>query len=240
MRVTAYPLLQRATLALFLTCGPLTMSHAEEPRLPRTISVSATGAVSAEPDRAAISTGVVAEGDTARAALSANTAAMGRLIEGLKGAGIAPKDIQTSSFNISPRYQNFKDGRPPVINGYQVQNQVRILVRALDTLGQVMDVAVTLGANQMGGIEFQVSTAETLKDDARKLAMANALRRAKLFAAAAGAEVGDVITISEDMAHVQPRPHMMMAKAAASADAVPIERGSQSLEVRVSVTWALK
>ena len=215
------------------------MSSAQEMRMPRTVSVSATGTVSAEPDLAAIATGVVAEGDTARAALSANTAAMAKLIEGLKTNGIAPKDIKTVSFNVQPRYQNYKDGRPATINGYQVINQVRIVVRDLDKLGQVLDTAVTLGANQMGGIEFQVSAAETLKDEARRNAMANALRRAKLFAASAGAEVGEVIAIAEDMAPPISRP-MMQARAAMSSEAAPIERGSQSLEVRVNVIWALK
>lgn len=229
---------QAALALVFLTLGA-GMSSAEDLRMARTVSVSATGMVTAEPDLAAISTGVVAEGDTARAALSANTALMSKLIEGLKATGIQPKDIKTISFNVQPRYQNYKDGRPATINGYQVVNQVRIVVRELDKLGQVLDTAVTLGANQMGGIEFQVSAAETLKDEARKVAMANALRRAKLFAASANAEVGEVIAIAEEMAVPVGRP-MMMAKAAMSAEAVPIERGSQSLEVRVNVTWALK
>ena len=228
-----------AALAVLLLTLGAGMSNAEDLRMARTVSVSATGVVTAEPDLASISTGVVAEGDTARAALSANTALMSKLVEGLKATGIQPKDIKTISFNVQPRYQNYKDGRPATINGYQVVNQVRIVVRELDKLGQVLDTAVTLGANQMGGIEFQVSAAETLKDEARKVAMANALRRAKLFAASANADVGEVIAIAEDMAAPVGRP-MMMAKAAMSAEAVPIERGSQALEVRVNVTWALK
>jgi len=226
-------------LALFFAIGPVTMSLAEDQRLPRTVSVSATGTAVAEPDQAAVSTGVVAEGDTARAALSANTALMAKLIDGLKAAGIAAKDIKTTSFNVSPRYQNYKDGRPATINGYQVHNQVRILVRAIDTLGQILDTAVTLGANQLGGIEFQVSGAETLKDEARKAAMANALRRARLFAASAGAEVGEVVAIAEEMAAPVNRP-VVMTRGLTSAESVPIEHGTQTLEVRVSVTWALK
>ncbi len=238
MRFFTFRPVAAALLLLLVTTGS-TMSIAEEIRMPRTVSVSATGTVTAEPDLAAISTGVVAEGETARAALSANTALMTKLIEGLKANGIAAKDIKTISFNVQPRYQSYKDGRPATINGYQVINQVRIVVRDLDKLGQVLDTAVTLGANQMGGIEFQVSAAETLKDDARKVAMTNALRRAKLFAVSAGAEVGEVIAIAEDMAPTAGRS-VMMAKAAMSAESVPIERGSQSLEVRVNVTWALK
>lgn len=215
------------------------MSHAQDPRAQRTISISATATVAAEPDQAAISTGVVAEGETARAALTANSEIMAKLIDGLKAAGIAAQDIKTTSFNISPRYQNFKDGRAPAISGYQVHNQVRIMVRALDKLGAILDTAVTLGANQIGGIEFIVGKSDSLKDEARKQAMANAFRRAKLFAASAGAEVGEVLAIAEEMSAPAPRP-MVMARAAMAADSVPIEPGSLQLEARVNVTWALK
>jgi uncharacterized protein len=228
-----------ATLVLFTSTTGNTMSLAQDARMPRTVSVSAAGHVTAEPDQAAISTGVVAEGASAGAALAANTTVMAKLIDGLKSSGIDAKDIKTVSFNVQPRYQNYKDGRPATINGYQVVNQVRILVRDLDKLGQVLDTSVTLGANQMGGIEFQVSAAETLKDEARKVAMANALRRARLFAQSAGADVGEVIAIAEEMATPVGRPPMM-ARAAMAAEPVPIERGTQSLEVRVNVTWALK
>lgn len=239
MRHSPRSLAGSGLLAFLVIAGPAAMCHAEDQRLPRTVSVSATGMVNAEPDQAAISTGVIAEGETARAALNANTATMARLIDGLKAIGIAANDIKTITFNISPRYQNYKDGRPATLSGYQVHNQVRILVRALDTLGQVLDTAVTLGANQISGIEFQVSNAETLRDEARKQALANALRRAKLFAASANAEVGEVVAIAEEMA-APPLRSMVMTRGAMAADAVPIERGTQSLEVRVNVTWLLR
>ena len=90
----------------------------------------------------------------------------------------------------------------------------------------------------MNGLSFDVSKAETLKDEARKQAIENALRRAKLLASAAGAEVGEVIAISEEVAHGGPRPFAMAR--AAKADLVPIEGGSETLEARVTVTWALK
>jgi uncharacterized protein YggE len=214
------------------------MAEAQERRPERSVSVSATGSVGAEPDVAHISTGVVSEADTAREALSRNSATMKKLIDGLKGQSIAAKDIQTTSINVEPRYQQFKDGRPAVIAGYRVVNQVRIIARNLSKLGEVLDQAVTLGANQMGGIQFEVSNAETLKDEARKRAMENALRRAKLFAAGAGAEVGEVLSISEDVQFIGPRPVPMTR--AMAAEAVPIERGTQMLEARVNVTWALK
>jgi hypothetical protein len=215
------------------------MSEAQDRRPDRSVTVSATGSVAADPDMAYVSTGVVSEAETARDALSRNTATMKKLIDGLKEKGVAAKDIQTTSINVEPRYQQFKDGRPATIAGYRVVNQVRITARDLTKLGEVLDQAVTLGANQMGGIQFDVSKAETLKDEARKRAMENALRRAKLYAAGAGAEVGPVISISEDVQYVGPRP-VPMARAALAAEAVPIEAGTQMLEARVHVVWSLK
>jgi uncharacterized protein len=211
----------------------------EDARPHRTVTVSATGSVAADPDLARINMGVVTEADTARAALDANTAALKAAIAGLKAEGIDARDIQTSQFQIDPRHQHFNDGRPALMNGYTVTNQVQLVVRKLASLGQVLDRMVTLGANQVHGIQFDVSTAETLKDDARRTAMTNALRRAKLYATALGAEVGDVLTIAEEPPHAQVRPMMMIARAA-SHDSVPVEPGQQMLEARVHVTWALK
>lgn len=203
----------------------------------RTITVSATGEAAAVPDVARISSGVSSEAKTAREALDRNSAAMKKVIDGLKAAGVDAKDIQTSSFHIEPRYTDPREGEAPVVNGYRVTNQVEIVARNLGKLGELLDQLVTLGANQMGGLNFEVSKAETLKDEARKAAIANARRRAELYAAAAGVSVGEVIAISEEVAHAGPRPY---AKAAMAVQAVPIEAGSETLEARVTVTWALK
>ena len=202
----------------------------------RTVTVAATGSVAVEPDMAYIATGVVSEADTAREALQRNSVAMKKVIDGLKGAGTDAKDIQTVNFNVEPRYQQGKDNRPPQINGYRVNNQVRVTVRDLAKLGELLDQIVGLGANQAGGISFEVSQAETLKDEARRQAVANAYRRAQLFATAAGAKVGEVVTIAEEVIEIGPRP--MGRVRSMAAEAVPIERGSQTLEVRVQVTWA--
>jgi uncharacterized protein YggE len=205
----------------------------------RSVSVVATGSVTVEPDLATIVAGVVAEGETARDATSKNSALMAKLIEGLKSSGIVAKDIQTTAINLEPRYQNFKDGRPSVISGYRVVNHVKIVARDLKRLGEVLDQAVTLGANQISSIAFDVSNAEALKDDARRIAMANALRRATLYAEAAGASVGAVLQISEEPRGNLPRP-VTSGRAMMAAEAVPVEAGTQKLEVNVFVTWALQ
>lgn len=230
------------TLPALLALAAMTQftapARAQEARMERTVTVSATGSATAVPDTARIATGVVSEAATARDALSANNAAMAKLIGGLKENGIEPKDIQTSNFNLNPRYTNPRDGQPPVIDGYQAMNQVEVHVRNLDKIGEVLDKLVTLGANQMNGITFEVSAAETLRDDARKDAIANARRRAELYANAAGVKVGKVVAINEG-ASVEPRPYFKAGRAAAAMESVPVERGTQSLEASVTVTWEL-
>lgn len=232
-----------ASLQVALICGLMTASaaplSAEEKVMDRTVTVSASGSISAAPDEATISTGVTSEAKTARDALTKNTEAMKNVVDELKGQGVEPKDIQTTQFNIEPVYVYPKEGQPPSVTGYRVNNMVGVRVRDLDKLGGVLDQLVTAGANQMNGITFDVSKAETLKDDARKAAMENAKRRAQLLATAAGAEVGEVLQISEETSHQGPRP-VVFAKRAAMAESVPVERGEQELEARVTVTWKLK
>jgi uncharacterized protein YggE len=235
LRRTLLPTLLALAAAL-LTPLP---AAAEDARMDRTITVSATGTATAVPDAARIQTGVIAEAATAREALSANNAAMAKLIAGLKENGIDPKDIQTANFNLNPRYTNPRDGQPPVIDGYQASNQVEVHVRDLDKIGDVLDKLVTLGANQMNGITFEVSAAETLRDAARKVAIANARRRAELYAAAAGAKVGKVMAINEG-GSAEPRPYFKAGRVAAAMDSVPVERGTQALEANVTVTWELE
>ena len=215
---------------------------AEDKPMERTITVSATGMVQAETDEATIQTGVSSEAKTAREALTKNTEAIKQVIAELKAASIEARDIQTTQFNVEPVYVYPKEGRPPVVTGYRVNNSLGVRVRNLDRFGEVLDQLVTVGANQVNGIAFGVSKAEMLKDEARKTAMANAVRRAKLLAEAGGAELGDVLQIAEDVSFAGPQPVVFAtAKVAAENAAVaPVERGSQQLEARVTVTWRLK
>lgn len=225
-------------VCVLVALGLATSAQAQESRMERTITVSATGQAVAVPDMARVQSGVVAEAASAREALSANSAAMAKLIAGLKENGVDARDIQTASFHLEPRYTNPREGRPPVIDGYRAVNQVAVAVRDLDKLGEILDRLVTLGANQMNGLNFEVSTAETLRDLARKDAIANARRRAELYASAAGAKVGQVISIREGEG-APPSPRFAASRAAVM-ESVPVERGTETLEAAVTVTWALE
>ncbi len=205
----------------------------------RSLSLSATGAVKAAPDEVTISTGVTSEAGTAREALDKNTASMARMVEALKADGIEAKDIQTTNFSVQPIYEARKEGQAQRIVGYRVTNSVRLVLRDIAKLGTVLDEVVSLGANDIGAIEFGVAEPEALKDEARKAAMAKAIANAKLYAEAAGVELGPVLSISEEEGIFQPR-YAGAPMAMEASKAVPIEAGTTTIEVKVHVSWELK
>ena len=232
------PIVIAAAFAAISLCAPRTAIAADGDRSSeRFISVSATGSVNAEPDLASVSVGAIVEADTAKEALARSSTLMAKLIDGLKALGIAARDIQTTAVNIEPRYTQAKDGRPAALAGYRLLNRVHLTVREVKRLGEIIDGAIGLGANQVNGIGFDVSNAETLMDEARRLAIANARRRAELYATAAGAQLGNVLTISETT-NASPRT-LPMARAAAGAP-TPIEAGTRALTVEVNVTYELR
>lgn len=228
-----------AALALAATALALQPLAAGDRSMTRSVTVSASADITAKPDAARIQSGVQTEADTANDALTANTQAMSNLIDGLKALGIDPRDIQTTSFNVNPRYTHHRDGRPPEINGYQVNNEVSVFIRKIEQTGDILDKMVALGANQMRGLNFIVTGAETLKDEARRKAVENARRRAELFAKAAGAEVGEVIEIQEGGSH-GPSPRRSFKAMESASAAAPIESGEATLSASVTVTWELK
>lgn len=227
--------------ALLLVPGvPMTAdAQTADAETPRTVTVTASGSVNAVPDMVTISTGVQTSAPTAREALADNSRAMRRVIDRLKEAGIRARNIATDNLSVRPEYKRTRNNeRPPEVTGYRVNNSVRIRVRDIKLLGEVLDEVVQLGANQIGGISFEVRRAEQLRDEARTKAMENAQRRARLYARAADADLGKVLMIREGSSGYNPRPQAMEMRSAAGA--VPVEAGSQELSASVTVTWELR
>jgi hypothetical protein len=207
-----------------------------------TISVSGQGTASARPDMAVLTAGVVTQGATAREALDGNSKATADVVTLFKAEGIEAKDIQTSNFSLQPVYVYPQNGEqtPPKLTGYTVSNSVTVRVRDLGKLGVVMDKAVTAGANAVNGVAFTVSKQSELLDEARKQAVADARRKAELYAAAAGVKLGSVTHIDERTAAESPMPQAMFRRDAAAAAPVPVEAGESELRVEVSMTFAIE
>ena len=126
------------------------------------LSVEGTGIVSKAPDMATISAGVQSRAKTAEAALADNNAKMEALFAALEKAGIARKDIQTHNFNIHPeivypKRTSSAEPRPPKIVGYNVNNQIGVKIRKLSNVGSVLTALVNAGANNMSGLQFDIS-----------------------------------------------------------------------------------
>jgi uncharacterized protein YggE len=203
---------------------------------PPAVSVTGEATVSVAPDQAHIDAGVTSDAKTAREASEANNAAMSKVLLALKGAGIEEKDYQTSRLSLQPQYSQNRTGPSP-ITGYRASNRVTVRVRDVAKVANLIDVLVGAGANDLGGINFTVSQPSRHLDEAREKAVADARRKAEIYARAAGVTLGEPLGISEEGA---PAPLFRGKMAAPMAAGAPVAQGEETLSVTVSVSWAIK
>jgi uncharacterized protein len=220
-------------LAGFAVAAP---AYAETDQPAAFISVTGEAHISVPPDLAQIDAGVTSEAKTAREASDANNAAMGKVLLALKGVGIDEKDYQTSRLSLQPENSIPKQGVPSTIVGYRASNRVSIRLHDVTKIAGVIDTLVTAGANDIGGINFMVSQASKLLDEAREQAVADARRKAEIYAKAAGVTLGAPISISEGGI---PQPQQVFRFGAAKMP-TPIAQGEETLSIAVGVTWAIK
>ncbi|UPK04322.1 SIMPL domain-containing protein [Bradyrhizobium sp. 170] len=206
---------------------------------PPAISVTGEANVSVAPDQAQIDGGVTSDAKTAREASDANNAAMGKVLLALKGAGIEEKDYQTSRLSLQPQFATPSKAaeRATGIVSFRASNRVTVRIRDVTKVANVIDVLVGAGANEIGGINFTVTQASKFLDEAREKAIADARRKAEIYAKAAGVTLGEPISISEEGA---PVPLYRGKVAAPMAAGAPVAQGEETLSVTVSVSWAIK
>jgi hypothetical protein len=201
------------------------------------VSVSGTGQIQATPDRAIIRLGVETQAETAEEALTQNSTQMQSLLDALEASAIASENIQTQSVRLSPRYQfgDEKDDRTLV--GYTAANFVRVQTDQLDSLGVLLDNAVSAGATTIESVSFAVSDQKEFVDQARQAAVEDARYKAEQLAELTGAELGPVLRIRESSD--VPRPVRQEAEVMQEAAAVPIEPGTENIQISVQITWSL-
>ena len=215
--------------AFFAAAVALLPAHAED----KLVTVTGEATVAVAPDAAVIRLGVSSQDKTAREASEANAKQMTAVLAAIKDSGIADRDIQTSRLSLQPQYDANKSGNAR-LTGFQASNQVTVRIRDIDRLPAVVDRAIAAGANEMSGIEFVVSEQSKLLDRARDDAIADARRKAELYAKAAGAKLGHVVAITEEGSAPPPRPMQALR-----AGAVPIAPSEQTLRAMVTVSYEL-
>ena len=220
-------------------CGPATINQAAPENL-RTLNVNGLGQVYLTPDIAYIYIGVHTEGATASEAVDSNKVQTTTVIDALKNAGLAENDIRTTNFSIWPSQQYSPDG---TVTGtvYMVDNSVYITVRDLDGLGDLLDSAISAGANSVNSIQFDVADKTEAVKEARTKAMEDAKAQAQELADAAGVSLGNIQTINFYDNSPSPISGGKGGGGVMAADAsVPIQPGQLTISVNVSLTYSIK
>lgn len=228
---------------LFIACllfSPIAIAEEASNVSGTTLDLTVEAKSQAAPDQALIDAGVITSGATPSKAMEANAQKMGVIIKALKAVGIADKDIQTASVNLSPEYNyGNNNGLPPKIVSYQASNNITVTVRNLKTVGSIMDTAVTSGANQVSGPSFSIENMSAAYDTLRKEAVDKAQKRAALYAAAAGLKVKRIISISESSNSFHPPVPMGFQRMATASAATPIAAGELAIETILNVKYEL-
>lgn len=198
------------------------------------ITVTGEASVAMQPDVATLSLGVTTQGVTATEAMTANSAALNVVLDRLKAAGIADRDLQTSNLSLNPNWVGYESGATPTIAGYTASNMLTVRVRALDRLGTVLDAAITDGANTLNGLTFELSDPKAKMDEARRAAVADARARAGVLAESAGITLGEVRSITEGGGYVNPTP---MFRSEAAASPVPVAAGEIAVTTTVTMVF---
>jgi uncharacterized protein len=200
------------------------------------ITVVGEAQVQVAPDLVRIEAGVSNMARSAQSASEAGNLAIGKVLLELKNAGIDGKDIQTSRLSLQPQYASNRPG-PSEITGYLASNIVTVRLREVSRTAAVVDTLVGAGANEIRGISFSVSDASNRLDEARGQAIADARRKAEIYARAAGVTLGAPLTIAEDT-HSNAIPLRRIASDFAAR--TQVSPGEETLGVTVIVNWAIK
>jgi uncharacterized protein len=199
------------------------------------VIVVGEGSVHVAPDYAQIRGGVTTKGKTVKEATDANSKLMAAVTVALLNAGIAQADIQTAQFSIQPFYAPPQPQAEPKLVGYSVSNQVTVTVRALGKVSDILDRMVDAGVTDVGNVAFLHSDPAKALDQAREAAVADARRKAELYARVADFTLGRVAWLTEGNGAMPPGPMPMFRAQASMAAPVPISPGEDTLRVQITV-----
>ncbi|HEY5970559.1 MAG TPA: SIMPL domain-containing protein [Pseudoxanthomonas sp.] len=203
------------------------------------LSVSAQAEARRVPDVATISAGVVTQAVDGNTAMRQNAEQMAKVMDAIKAAGVADKDIQTSGISLNPQYR-YVENEAPKITGYQASNTVNLKVRDIAKLGKVLDALAASGSNQINGPTFEIDQPEPVYDEARLAALKKAQARAETYAKSLDLRVRRIVSISEGGGGgFHPVPMMAMAARGKAEMDTQVSPGETTLSVNLDVVFEL-
>jgi len=169
---------------------------------------------------------------------------MNSVIEAIKSQGVEEKDLKTTNFSISPRYEWYEKSEiyPAgirVLVGYEVNQTLQVKIRDLTKIGNIIQVATEAGANQVGDLRFMIDKQDELKSQARKEAIEKAKVMAKEIAGQLGVKLVKITNFSENATAPIPYPYFMERAMGGGAETPQIQTGENKIEVQVSITYEI-
>lgn len=231
------------TLALLLFALPALPALAEGTLTAAdgaTLTVTGSASVSLKADYAQVTVGVRTVAKTIDEATTENAAAIRSVIAALTEAGVAEADIATSNYSVSAEYDYGSFSGEQKLTGYSISNQLTVILRDMEHIGATLDKATAAGANSIYSIEFLSTAAAQAQDEATVYAVQDAIRKASLLAAAAGLEVGSVISISESTSGWYTTARTYDSAASAKLTSNVILPDETSVSASVTVVFELK
>ncbi len=203
-----------------------------------TLSVTGAASVTLKADYAQITVGVSTSAKTVDEASRENTAAIHAVIAALKEAGVKEEDIATRNYSVNAEY-DYSSLLGQKLTGYNVTNQLTVIIRDMEHIGATLDKATQAGANSIYNIQFLSTQADAAQDEATAYAVQDALRKAKLLADAAGLTLGGIVAIEENNSgyYVTARTYDSKLEAAAGNSILPDDT---SVSASVKIVFELK
>jgi uncharacterized protein len=210
---------------------------------PSVVIATGIGRVEVAPDRARIAFAVETEAPTAREAGEANALLMEAVIAAVRATRVPGLRVQSSGYSLSPRYRTRSDDRAQEIAGYSAQNQVLVIVDAVEPVGQIVDAALGAGANRVAGLSFEVRDPEPHQREALRIAVEKARGEAEVMATALGMQLGLPLHVQGGADTPFPRFSEVRMDRVAFAQEVgavtPVEAGLQTLSAQVTVRFRI-
>ncbi|OGZ33989.1 MAG: hypothetical protein A2Y98_00800 [Candidatus Portnoybacteria bacterium RBG_19FT_COMBO_36_7] len=206
------------------------------------ITISGEGKIFATPDIGVVDLGVVSEANTVAAAQKDNVTKMNKITQAMKDLGVEEKDLKTTNYNISLRYQyNNYYNRSDII-GYEVNQTLEVKIRDLDKVGDIIAKAAELGANQVGSLAFTFDDPEKLNQDARIKAIANAKEKADTLSSSLGVKLVRIINFSES-SYIPPTPYYSekaLGIGGGGASTPDIQTGQNEVTSSVTIVYEIQ
>ena len=231
-----------ATVAVVLVAQPASVraapdDGAEADAAQAGIAVGGVGTASGTPDVLRLSVAAEVTAGTVDEALSSADEAARRVMEAVSAAGVAGEDVQTADVSIHPRYSD----RGESITGYTARHGLRVTLRDVAGAGAVISAVAEAGgdAARVEGVSFELEDDAAVQARAREAAFADARRKAEQYAELVGRELGEVVSVRENVRSADPMP-FARAEAAALDAAVALQPGSTEVTVTAEVLWSLR